>query len=179
MDFSSAPQDCYSCHRTDDPHETRFGADCAACHTTEGWEGATFDHDLSSFPLTGAHVNVDCDSCHTNAQFAGLSPQCVACHRDPDFHLGAFSASCADCHATTAWLPASYDGPHTFPMDHEGAAGDCQSCHPSSLTTYTCYECHEHDEAEVRSKHLEEGISNFQDCMECHPDGRKHEGDDD
>jgi hypothetical protein len=179
MDFSSAPQDCYSCHRTDDPHETRFGADCAACHTTEGWEGATFDHDLSSFPLTGAHVNVDCEACHTNAQFAGLSSQCVACHADPDFHLGAFSASCADCHSTTAWLPASYDGPHTFPMDHEGAASDCQSCHPNNLTTYTCYGCHEHDEAEVRSEHLEEGISNFQDCMECHPDGREHEGDDD
>lgn len=179
VDFQSAPQDCYSCHRTDDPHETRFGTDCAACHTTEGWQDAAFDHGLSSFPLTGAHVNVDCEACHATGQFAGLSDQCVACHGEPDFHIDAFSASCVDCHSTTAWLPASYDRPHTFPMNHEGAEGICQSCHPNSLNTYTCYECHEHDEAEVRSEHLKEGISNFQDCMECHPDGRKHEGDDD
>jgi hypothetical protein len=27
----------------------------------------------------------------------------------------------------------------------------------------------------VRSKHLEEGIGNFQNCMECHPNGEEHE----
>lgn len=176
--FQGTPTDCFSCHRGDDEHNGRFGTDCAACHTPFDWEEAAFDHNLSNFPLDGAHVDVACESCHTNGQFAGLSIVCEGCHREPDEHLGQFGTDCAGCHTTTAWLPAGYNGPHTFPMEHEGAGGDCQLCHPSSLTTYTCYGCHEHNEAEVRSEHLEEGISNFQDCMECHPSGREHEGGD-
>jgi hypothetical protein len=26
----------------------------------------------------------------------------------------------------------------------------------------------------VRSEHVEEGITNFQNCMECHPNGEEH-----
>jgi hypothetical protein len=29
-----------------------------------------------------------------------------------------------------------------------------------------CEGCHEHDEADVRSEHLDEGISNFENCLE-------------
>jgi hypothetical protein len=27
----------------------------------------------------------------------------------------------------------------------------------------------------VREEHLEEGITNFQNCMECHPAGEEHD----
>lgn len=32
----------------------------------------------------------------------------------------------------------------------------------------TCYGCHEHTPANVRGKHIEEGIQNFENCVECH-----------
>ena len=177
-DFQVTPQDCYSCHQDDEPHEGRFGFNCADCHNTSDWSDASFDHNLSRFPLTGAHVNVACESCHTGGQFQGLSTACVACHAEPVFHLGILGTDCAACHNTTAWIPAVFDQPHPFPMDHGGGA-TCATCHVPNVTTYTCYGCHEHSEAEVREEHLDEGISNFQNCMECHPTGQEHEGGDD
>jgi hypothetical protein len=175
--FALAPMDCYSCHTQDDEHNGRFGTDCSACHTPTDWEDAAFDHSLSNFPLTGAHQQIDCEKCHVNAQFAGTPSTCVSCHADPVFHAGVFSASCESCHNTSAWSPASFNGQHTFPLNHgESGMVSCATCHPSSFTSYTCYGCHEHNEAKVRSEHLEEGISNFQNCMECHPTGNEHEG---
>ncbi|NWG35699.1 MAG: cytochrome c3 family protein [Chloroflexi bacterium] len=173
--FKGTPTDCYSCHRQDDEHNGQLGTDCAACHNPSDWENATFDHSRSNFPLTGAHVNVACERCHTGGQFKGLSTACVACHAEPAFHAGLFDTDCAACHNTAAWAPAQFNGPHAFPLNHGGGA-TCATCHPSGFTTYTCYGCHEHNETKIRSEHLEEGISNFQDCMRCHPTGQEHEG---
>jgi hypothetical protein len=45
------------------------------------------------------------------------------------------------------------------------------------LNGYNCYDCHEHPQSEIEKKHTEEGISNFSNCVRCHPDGRKEEDD--
>ncbi|NWF62980.1 MAG: cytochrome c3 family protein [Chloroflexi bacterium] len=153
VDLQSAPQDCYSCHYQDDEHNGEFGTQCETCHTPSGWENATFDHDRFT-----------------------SSTACVNCHAEPQEHLGQFGTDCAACHSTKAWEPASYNGPHSFPIRHGDGDGSCQTCHPNGLTTYTCYGCHEHTEANIASEHREEGISNFQNCIECHIDGREHEG---
>jgi hypothetical protein len=58
-------------------------------------------------------------------------------------------------------------------MSH-GNPDSCRTCHPSSLGSYTCYTCH--DQGEVNSKHSEEGIGNFDNCMECHASGGGGEG---
>jgi len=171
-DLQSASQDCFSCHSQDEPHEGQFGTDCAACHSTDGWSPASFDHKLSNFPLTGAHVNVACEGCHTSRQFQGLSAVCVTCHTEPVFHAGLFGTDCAACHSTTAWSPAQFNGQHTFPLNHGGGA-TCATCHPAGFTAYTCYGCHEHEEAEVVERHLDKEINNFQNCMACHPTGEK------
>ncbi len=174
--FAGTPKDCYSCHQQDDEHNGEFGTDCAACHTPNDWEGASFDHNLSNFPLTGAHVNVGCEKCHANSQFKGLDSTCFACHTEPTEHAGQFGTDCVACHTTDAWSPATFNREHTFPMDHgEDGIVSCVTCHPSNYTTYTCYDCHEHNESEIRSEHQEEGISNFENCMECHADGREHD----
>lgn len=175
--YKGTPTDCYSCHKQDDEHGGQFGTDCAACHNPSDWEDATFDHSRGNFPLTGAHVSVACERCHSGGQFKGLATACVACHAEPSFHAGLFGADCAACHSTTAWVPAQFNGQHAFPLGHGGGAS-CATCHPSSFTTYTCYGCHEHNEIKIRSKHLKEGISNFQNCVQCHPTGREHEGGD-
>ena len=170
--FRGTPMDCFSCHGQDDVHNGRFGTDCAACHNPSDWSDASFDHNLSDFPLTGAHANLTCESCHVGGQFQDLSTACVACHAEPAFHAGLFGTDCATCHNTTAWTPAEFNGPHRFPLKHGGGA-TCATCHPSSFTAYTCYGCHEHNEAEVVERHLDKDIPNFQNCMECHPTGEK------
>src|SRR5215468_6442319 len=40
----------------------------------------SFDHFSTGFPLTGAHLGVDCASCHVNGRFKGTPSQCAACH---------------------------------------------------------------------------------------------------
>jgi hypothetical protein len=172
--FKGTPKDCYSCHQQDDEHDGAFGTACETCHNPSDWKDATFDHSLAAFPLDGAHVNVACTECHINNVFKGTPHECAACHAEPDYHLGMFTGqACSDCHTTTAWSPARYDGPHTFPMNHGGTNNLCKDCHQPTLAQWTCYTCH--DRAEVESKHIEEGISNFSDCLRCHPTGLQQE----
>jgi hypothetical protein len=174
--FEGTPQECFVCHAEDDAHGGEFGERCGECHSTASWQDAEFDHSLAAFPLSGAHLEVTCQQCHVDNQFVGTPKDCAACHIDPDYHLGLFADSCDRCHTTQAWSPAAYDQPHTFPINHgESGMSSCQTCHPASLSVYTCYECHEHSPAEIESEHREEGISDFQDCMRCHPTGREEE----
>jgi hypothetical protein len=171
--FKGTPQDCSACHMQDDVHNGQFGNNCAACHSTDSWKSATFDHSLSAFPLTGAHINVQCEQCHTNKAFKGTPAQCASCHADPAFHQGLFGSDCEACHKTNAWSPAQFNGRHTFPINHGNRGSTaCSVCHPGSLTAYTCYGCHEHNAANTASKHREEHISNINNCVRCHPTGR-------
>ncbi len=177
-DFKVSSASCVSCHQREDPHQGRFGTNCETCHTTAGWTPATFDHNLSRFPLTGAHTRVKCESCHQKRVFKGTPTECVACHREPAFHMGMFPGqTCFECHTTNAWRPAKYDGPHAFPMNHGervGRPNTCASCHQPTLAEWTCYTCH--NQAKIAREHREEGITNFKDCLHCHPTGREDEG---
>ena len=174
--FTGTPQECFACHAEDDTHAGEFGERCGECHSTSSWQGAEFDHSQAAFPLTGAHLEVACQQCHLDDVFAGTPQICAACHWDPDYHLGLFVDSCDSCHTTQAWSPAVFDQPHTFPINHgESGMSACQTCHPASLSSYTCYECHEHSPAKIENEHREEGIGDFQDCMRCHPTGHEEE----
>jgi hypothetical protein len=173
--FKGTPSTCFACHQQDDEHNGKFGQDCAACHNTSDWEEATFDHNLSAFKLDGAHINVACEKCHLNNVFKGTPIECSGCHQDPTYHLGMFPGqACSTCHTTSAWQSARYDGPHTFPMDHGEKNNLCVDCHQPTLTQWTCYTCHE--QGEVTREHQEEGISDFADCLRCHPTGQEDEG---
>ncbi|RMF31316.1 MAG: hypothetical protein D6759_10290 [Chloroflexi bacterium] len=170
---------CERCHADLDrafttQHVADFGRDCLSCHDGTGTM-AGFDH-ATVFPLEGAHADLACTDCHVNRQFKGLASDCVACHEEPDIHRGQFGTDCAACHSTEAWTPARLRE-HTFPLNHGSRTEvKCQVCHPTNYVTYTCYNCHEHDPARVERKHLEEGIRNFENCVECHPTGREEEG---
>jgi hypothetical protein len=169
--FKGTPQDCNACHAKEDAHQGQFGIDCGGCHTPDDWKKASFDHSKAVFQLTGAHTNVACTKCHVNNVFKGTPQQCVACHGDPAFHAGLFPPDCAACHTTQAWSPAQFNQAHSFPLDH-GGGSTCQTCHPNNLQTYTCYGCHEHNPDQIAAKHLEEGISDFVDCVRCHTNGQ-------
>jgi hypothetical protein len=157
--FQGTPTDCYTCHRQEDEHNGRFGTDCAACHNPFDWEDASFDHNLSNFPLDGAHLDVACEACHTNGQFSGISTQCVACHEDPVFHVGALGENCQECHNTSAWAPAQFNVSHPEPrVDEEGTGINhgrttCRTCHPSSVREFTCLECHSDNQGGEGEEH--------------------------
>jgi len=87
-----------------------------------------------------------------------------------------YKTNCAACHSTSAWMPASYNGPHTFPMNHGGAGGNCRTCHPGSYGSYTCYACH--DQGEITNKHSER-FSDFSNCVACHASGQEGDGGED
>lgn len=178
--FKGTPTDCVACHEKDDAHEGQFGTDCAGCHTPDDWENATFDHAKTAFPLTGAHQQVKCEQCHAGGKFKGTATACSGCHQDPAFHRGLFAQTCDACHTTTAWQPARFDLPHTFPINHgEGGPSPCRTCHPDALAQYTCYGCHEHNPAEIQEEHAEEGIGDIANCIKCHPTGQEEEGGED
>ncbi len=146
--FRGTPTECIACHQADEPHQGRFGTNCALCHSTAAWKPATFDHNLSGFPLTGAHARLSCESCHRGGNFSGLPTSCSGCHGDPSFHAGAFGTNCASCHSTNAWRPARFNLPHPEPRVDEHGSGihhggaTCRTCHPSTVYTYTCTACH-------------------------------------
>jgi hypothetical protein len=146
-EYKDTPMDCYSCHKQDDEHEGKFGTDCSACHNPSDWEDATFDHNLSDFPLTGRHVGLACEQCHSSGQFAGLPTACVNCHSDPAYHAGMFGSNCAECHTTDNWS-ARYRGSHPGIAD-EGGRGvnhggtSCRGCHTKTLHSATCTKCHD------------------------------------
>ncbi len=150
--YKDTPTDCYSCHRQDDEHSGQFGTDCGGCHNPSDWENAAFDHNLSNFPLTGAHAGAACERCHMAGQFAGLSTACVSCHADPPFHAGMFGTACETCHSTSNWH-AAYYGPHPGIADEGGrgvnhGGASCRDCHTVNLYSATCTACHDSNNPE-------------------------------
>jgi hypothetical protein len=94
---------CRTCHG--DPHRGSNAFDCADCHRADRWRIVRFDHDLTSYPLTGRHRIAACGGCHANPNWTGVRTDCVACHafdrpRTQD-HLTKIT--CDDCHTTTTW----------------------------------------------------------------------------
>ncbi|MCB9683154.1 MAG: hypothetical protein H6733_16940 [Alphaproteobacteria bacterium] len=167
--FSDLPfDDCTSCH--DDPHAARFAPDrCDSCHTDGSWQVTTFDHGRTDFPLTGAHTEVACETCHGPEEahaLAGLPhAACTDCHADDDPHGGTpTTASCTVCHVTAAW--AQVDVPHEtltgFALAGRHAPLACTACHddPGFVgADPACASCHEPD----RPRDHFEG-----DCGGCH-----------
>ncbi|MBZ8142799.1 class III cytochrome C family protein [Rubrivivax gelatinosus] len=142
-------QQCSGCHATptNRVHEN-LKEGCAQCHGTRSWKVDAFDH-----ALLGASADARCQSCHTA----------------PADRLHArLDGRCATCHATQAWKPATFDHDRHFVLDRDHDA-ECRTCHVGNdYSRYTCYGCHEHSPASIRAEHAEEGIRNFDNCVECH-----------
>jgi hypothetical protein len=141
--YKGTPSDCYSCHKGDDQHNSQYGTNCGSCHTTSNWSSATFDHNLASFKLTGAHANASCSQCHSSGVYKGLSTDCVSCHAEPAVHKGQFGTDCTQCHTTSNW-DANFNHPDGCDgncAEHRNAT--CQDCHPNNYSTYTCLKCHD------------------------------------
>jgi len=183
--FAGTPSDCFSCHQTDYQKTTNpnhvagnFSRNCQVCHNSSNWRPASFDHNLSRFPLTGAHAAVACNQCHVNNIFTGTPTACYSCHqtdfqaaRNPNHVAAKFSQTCTDCHITAAWKPATFDHTKTrFPLLGAHATTACNQCHVNNIfagTPTNCYSCHQADYQNTKNpNHV---ASNFsQTCQTCH-----------
>ncbi len=185
--FTALSSACVSCHlaqykgTTDPNHVTAgFPQDCSLCHGTTSWAGATFNHNNTPFPLTGAHVNVACGNCHINNVFAGTPTDCYSCHSaeyksttDPNHVAAGFPTTCQTCHTTTAWTGATFN--HTwFPTNHGNAQGVCATCHTnaSDYSVFTCTNCHTQAQTDSRHTGVRGYVYNSANCYQCHPSGR-------
>ncbi len=186
--FSNTPTDCYACHQTNYQSTTNpnhvasgFPTTCAVCHSTgPGWTPAVFNHDLTAFPLTGAHAAIpDCQQCHAGG-YTGTPTACYACHQndytaavDPNHVTSGFPTACETCHSTQpGWSPASFDHSATqFPLTgaHLAVQNQCILCHSGgfSNTPTECYACHESDyTASANPAHA--ALSFPTGCENCH-----------
>jgi hypothetical protein len=176
---------CISCHLKDwqgttDPNHAAAGfpQDCSVCHSTANWSGAVFDHSKTPFPLTGAHVNVACSTCHANNAFASLSTTCVSCHlkdyngaTSPNHAALGFPQTCDTCHTTAVWQPATFNHSTTaFPLTGAHVNVACSACHVSGNYTTTptdCYSCHTADYNGTNNpNHVAAGFPHT--CATCH-----------
>ena len=181
---SSASPNCISCHQAQyngaaGHVASKFPTDCTLCHNNNNWLGATFNHSLTNFPLTGAHTAVACASCHTTG-YAGTSMECKSCHQtnyntaaNPNHKTLGLSVTCTDCHTTNpGWQPATFSIHSTYYAltgAHATIANNCAACHNGNYTTTpnACYACHTTDYNNTKNPvHKTSGFST--DCASCH-----------
>lgn len=184
LDFRGAAGTCASCHT--DVHRGELGADCSRCHTSRSFldrSAMARAHQLTRFPLEGAHLTADCTSCHAPAaqggqQFVARTTTCVGCHqadyasaKNPDHSAAGFPRECSQCHAVTLWNRARFDHEASrFPLTGAHRAVQCSQCHVGGKFTgvrVDCVGCHQQDYNQAAApNHVQAGLPT--DCVACH-----------
>ncbi len=140
---------CATCHLTDYqnttnpvhlPEEGYSDENCEECHTsTETWLGASFDHSLTAFPLTGAHETTECAQCHGQGVYT-LPQTCEECHSPGQLASTNYETAeydhtthniineCAQCHTTGAWTESIFDHVNV-------SETSCEYCHQPEYIT--------------------------------------------
>ena len=159
--FLGTDIDCATCHQNDlaratSPDHAAQGwtGDCQTCHTPTAWSGGGFVH--STWPLTGTHTQIACDSCHAGGVFAGTPNTCVDCHlvdfqgaTDPNHIALNFGTNCRECHNTVHWDQGVFS--------HAGIVDSCATCHITDYQNTTA------------PNHTSAGFG--QTCEQCHTSG--------
>ena len=175
--------ECASCHV--DVHKGRLGASCSSCHNTESFARAssTGVHARTTFPLTGAHAQVPCASCHRNereGEYTRLETSCASCHRadyeaarTPSHSAASFSVTCQQCHSTARWTAARFNHATVargFALLGAHVRATCGACHtPDGKVLFTasgqndCVACHR---ADYDRKHANTSVPTT--CASCH-----------
>ena len=178
-------ENCTVCHT--DVHQGKLGTDCQLCHNQQSFSQieAFAIHSRTSFPLTGAHIQTQCSSCHENQQnghFTTLETDCYSCHKKEyentstkalDHTDLGYSTDCKQCHNTMGWANDNFDHITStgFPLVGAHNMIRCQDCHsiPSMDLKHIpsgpndCYSCHSSD-----YEHEHGGSSTPTTCLVCH-----------
>jgi hypothetical protein len=154
---------CGTCHK--DVHKGTLGSECGRCHSTAvPFKEARhqFDHQRTSFALTGAHRAVACEKCHVGGVFRGLKfDTCSGCHKPP--HRNTLAPACTSCHVTDHWTTRTIDHAKTgFALAGLHARVACERCHTAGITKplvfERCSSCH----VNVHRESVKD------DCRQCH-----------
>ena len=186
--------DCFACHA---PLTGASSERCLSCHKPDDigrltTKGQPIAKPLSATPFHQKLVSQDCVACHSDhagvkrfrpqGHFdhallnAATREQCQDCHKSPTDSLHQqISGNCKQCHSQEKWKPATFDHGKFFELDRDHKT-ECVTCHVrNDYSRYTCYGCHEHTPAKIRREHVEEGIRNFENCVECHRSANTHD----
>lgn len=154
--FRDTPMACVACHKKDDKHEGSLGERCESCHGDKSWKTTRFDHAQTRFPLTGKHVPVKCDACHSNTRYRETPRDCVSCHARDDRHKARLGAACESCHNTRSWAAWEFDHNRRSRYRLEGAHARvaCEACHTQPTPKgkaiapvgTACIACHRKDD---------------------------------
>lgn len=177
---------CFACHM---PFRGPSAERCITCHTVDDIGKKT----TKGVPIVEqrpifhqALISQNCMACHSDhprprlisetiMPFAhemlrpDLRNRCIACHIPPrdQQHRGQ-SLPCAQCHQTQAWKPSTFNHDGYFQLDRNHQTA-CVTCHLGAhYERTTCFGCHAHQPDQTRVEHLEEGISNIDNCVQCH-----------
>lgn len=186
--------DCFACHT---PFIGSTPDNCIACHKVEEiglktTQGRSIAEETKNVAFHQQLIEDDCVSCHSDHRGvkafrpinmfshllleAQLQKQCDSCHGNPSDALHQkIKGNCGECHSQEAWTPATFDHEQYFRFDRDHTT-ECATCHVNDdYSSYTCYGCHEHSRSKIREEHVEEGIFNYENCVECHRSGDEDE----
>ena len=155
------------------------GKKCSSCHSDHHglnfqilrFDKDKFNHNLTGFPLSGAHAKKLCKDCHKpefisaarikskKFTYLGLTTNCIPCHQD--YHQKTITAPCLDCHSNDAFKPAPKFNHATtkYPLAGMHQAVPCEKCHPLTLTNNIKFQKFA-------------GVQ-FAQCSNCHADPHK------
>jgi hypothetical protein len=160
---------CTDCHA--DYHKKQFvnfgvTPDCSQCHSVKSFTMFSFtveNHNLSRFPLEGAHTAIPCYDCHRKQErwnFRDIGTDCKDCHADihqtfiqPKYYS---DASCKVCHTVNRWTDITFD--------HSKTAFNLTGVH----VNLECRACHFRKDSDGNIKQKFSGLS--ANCAECHND---------
>ena len=178
---------CKDCHA--DFHKKQFAVnnvspDCDKCHTNDSWAPSTYtiqQHNITKFPLEGAHLATSCLECHKNGKefnFRNMGSRCVDCHKDE--HKGFLeekfypNQECKACHNVSSWTKVNFDHDKTrYKLDGAHVKVTCAKCHYGRNAdgqrtqqfagmSFDCSSCHE-------DSHFGQFAENGKtDCAKCH-----------
>jgi len=178
--------DCTPCHNS--PHKFQLqGRDCKSCHKPTAWRSAlsvSFDHNLTSYKLTGRHRSLRCEQCHRVTETSEFKKwffisfkQCTDCHADK--HDGEFidryQNDCAVCHTESSFKPSMFTTERhnqgKFSLTGAHRAIVCAACHVNETTgknrfrfsSIRCSVCH----ADVHNGQFA-SIMKDGSCEKCH-----------
>ncbi len=187
--YHNKPTTCVSCHlarynaTTAPAHQSAgFPTTCEGCHNTATWGEGGFNHAITRFPLTGAHLATTCTACHAGGTYRGTPMTCVSCHQNqyngttnPPHQAAGFPTDCTTCHTTTTWTGATFNHSTTrFALTGAHVTTACTQCHVNGVyrgTPMTCLSCHQTDYSTTTNpNHAVAGFPT--DCTSCHTTSR-------
>lgn len=172
--------DCHSDYHKGEFTKNNLVRDCKDCHTEEGFSPSKFtieNHQKTKFTLNGAHLAIQCSSCHQKQnewKFRFTKFECIDCHtnvHNQEISLRFMGQNkCENCHKTTSWFDLNFDHNQTnFSLEGRHFLIKCGDCHIKTIQNKKvhlfkslksgCLDCH-------NDIHNKQYIS--EECRTCH-----------